>query len=87
MYAVVCCSDLLQLETPPRTNSGNKSQRRVVHFTPGAKKNLAQHDLLTTTPDDSGLVHFDDDEVNASSCTSILYYCSVTGGHVSWFHL
>lgn len=66
-------SDLLQLETPPRTNSSNKSQRRAVHFTPGVKQNL-QHDLLTATPEDPGLVHFDEGEeaVTAAGSTSAI---------------
>ena len=56
-------SDLLQLDTPPRSNSGVKSQRKAVHFTPVANQRpLAQQDLLTATPD-SSLVLPNDDEV------------------------
>ena len=80
------CSDLLQLETPPRTNSSNKSQRKAVHFTPGANQNLVRHDLLTATPDDSGLVHFDD-EVSVYHLLQALYDSSKTGGRISWINL
>lgn len=62
---------MLQLETPPRTNSSNKSQQRAVHFTPGVKQNL-QHDLLTATPEDPGLVHFDEGEVITMIYLSLL---------------